>query len=131
MSPNTGSPAEWLRHARSDLAIARLARSKDIMIEDQCFHAQQCAEKSIKAILVAYGIEAPRTHDLEALLRRIPQSVEIPLKIVDAFALTDYATTMRYPGLDEDATKNDLAEAVALAETVLDWATSIIVTGPK
>ena len=130
MNPDPGSPSDWLRHAKSDLAIARMARTKDVMIEDQCYHAQQCAEKSIKAVLVASGIEPPKTHDLEALLRKMPQSVEIPPKIINAFALTDYASTMRYPGLDVDATENDLAEAVILAEAVLNWAISVIEARP-
>ncbi len=33
-----------------------------------CFHAQQCAEKYIKVLLIACNIEPPRTHSLETLL---------------------------------------------------------------
>ena len=33
-----------------------------------CFHAQQCAEKYLKALLIACNIEPPRTHSLETLL---------------------------------------------------------------
>jgi HEPN domain-containing protein len=31
------------------------------------FHAQQCVEKYLKALLVAPGLAFPRTHDLTAL----------------------------------------------------------------
>jgi hypothetical protein len=35
-----GSPEEWLRRARSNLAIARGPASDDIYWEDLCFEAQ-------------------------------------------------------------------------------------------
>jgi hypothetical protein len=34
------SPREWLKHALSDLKIARLALGSDIMAEQICFHAR-------------------------------------------------------------------------------------------
>ncbi|MGD0091486.1 MAG: HEPN domain-containing protein [Planctomycetota bacterium] len=50
-----GSPEEWLRYARSDLAVARKPCQPEILLETLCFHAQQAAEKSLKAVLVARG----------------------------------------------------------------------------
>ena len=32
-----------------------------------CFHAQQAAEKALKAVLVAQGVEPPSIHNLVAL----------------------------------------------------------------
>ena len=37
------SPSEWLRHARSDIRLARLALKEEILPEQICFHAQQAA----------------------------------------------------------------------------------------
>jgi HEPN domain-containing protein len=40
----------WLEHARSDLNLGRAAlRTRGVLPEDACFHAQQCAEKALKA----------------------------------------------------------------------------------
>lgn len=44
-----GSPDDWLEHAASDLKVARLAH-EEILSEHVCFHAQQAAEKAIKAV---------------------------------------------------------------------------------
>ena len=38
-----GSPADWLRHAYSDLALARIVPVPQILLEQLCFHAQQAA----------------------------------------------------------------------------------------
>ncbi len=74
----TGSPTEarrWLAKANEDLAVA------DIVLHAPhganwaaCFHAQQATEKALKAVLVAYGIDFPRSHALERLLALIPAS---------------------------------------------------------
>ena len=48
-----GSADDWLRHAESDLSLAQIKRNGDeILIETLCFHAQQAAEKALKAVLV-------------------------------------------------------------------------------
>lgn len=45
-----GSPDDWLRHAYSDLELARVALPAKVLLELLCFHAQQAAEKSLKAV---------------------------------------------------------------------------------
>ena len=47
-----GNARDWLRYARSDLALASLSPSAGIMLETFCFHSQQAAEKAIKAVLI-------------------------------------------------------------------------------
>ena len=48
-----GSPREWIEHARSDLALARLGRdAQDVLPAQVCFHAQQAVEKALKAVLL-------------------------------------------------------------------------------
>ena len=62
-------PDEWLRRARSNLALARAHSAlPDVLLEDLCFDAQQSAEKAIKAVLVHHQIEFPKTHVLAQLL---------------------------------------------------------------
>jgi len=54
-----GSPPDWLHRARSDLNLARLSRPEGVLLEDLCFHAQQAAEKALKAVLVANSVAVP------------------------------------------------------------------------
>lgn len=56
----------WCRKADHDLALARhgLTIPHDPPYDLICFHAQQCAEKCLKALLVGQGNEFPKTHDL-------------------------------------------------------------------
>lgn len=62
-----------------------------------CFHAQQAAEKSIKAILVLHGIEFRRTHDLLALASLLAdKSVTLPVSDDWLTRLTPYAVEFRY-----------------------------------
>lgn len=88
-----GSPVDWLRHAWSDISLARVRPSPDVMLEALCFHAQQAAEKAIKAILISRDIPVPRTHNLRSLLDRLPRDLSTPGDVSDAVSLTDYAVS--------------------------------------
>lgn len=59
-----GSPEEWLRRARSNLAIAGQPKTDEIYFEDYCFETQQAAEKALKAVLLSKGIQFRFVHDL-------------------------------------------------------------------
>ncbi len=50
----------WLRTAERDFRLAKTA--VDIEPSLAAFHAQQAAEKSLKALLVALTDDHPRTH---------------------------------------------------------------------
>ena len=79
MPPDSDEPGggkDWLRHARSDLAMASaVGPVGDILAETLCFHAQQAAEKALKAVLVHGGIEFPRTHSLRLLVDTLPHAI--------------------------------------------------------
>jgi len=64
------STREWAAKAEEDyLAAVDLARRrKQPLWSGVCFHAQQCAEKYLKARLEEANLAIPRTHDLENLL---------------------------------------------------------------
>jgi HEPN domain-containing protein len=67
--------------------------------EQVCFHAQQAAEKALKAVLVSWRIDFPYTHDIKGLLRIAETSgIVIPPTIQQAALLTPYAVETRYPG---------------------------------
>ena len=63
-----GSANDWLARAKGDLALARGPLTVDAFLEDLCFHAQQAAEKAIKAVYVFEGLRFRYTHDLDELL---------------------------------------------------------------
>lgn len=59
----------WLRKAQHDLLnIENNLAAKDIPWDTVCLHAQQVAEKVLKAFLVHRGRDLTKTHDLVALL---------------------------------------------------------------
>ena len=57
---------QWVQKAENDLknAAYTLRMGKDCPTDTVCFHAQQCAEKYLKALLVLQGLDFPRTHDM-------------------------------------------------------------------
>ena len=118
-----GTPEEWLRHARSNLAIAKQVHSDEVLWEDLCFDAQQAAEKAFKAVLVFRGVDFPKTHNIRVLLNLLDSATQqIPQDLRKAIGLTVYATMTRYPGEAEPVTEEEYREAVALAEKVVRWA---------
>jgi HEPN domain-containing protein len=123
-----GSPEEWLAHAESDLNLARLGKDRDDILPEQvCFHAQQAAEKGLKAVLLHRKIEFPFIHDIEALLEIMTQSgLVVPPDVADAGALTPYAVEARYPGYEEEITPSQVAEAIRLAERVVSWVLDVV-----
>jgi len=117
------SPQAWLVRARSDLALARAAlRLPDVLLEDACFHTQQCAEKALKALLVQRAIPFPRTHVVETLLDLLEASgVTVPADVDEALVLTQYAVQTRYPGDWESVTSEEARFALEVANRVLAW----------
>lgn len=130
MSPDDirrGSPGDWLRHARSDLHLARTGRENDdVLPETLCFHAQQAAEKALKAVLVSRSIEFARTHNIRSLVELLPVDVSKDAILYHAAVLTDYAVSSRYPSEMEPVTEDELQGAISLAEKVLAWAESVL-----
>lgn len=113
---------EWISRARSDLALAR-AKPQGVYLEDLCFHAQQAAEKAIKALLIRHDIEFPYVHDIAALMLLLEKATgDLPDSIRRAARLTRFATETRYPGTAPPVGEEKYREAVELAGEVLRWA---------
>lgn len=110
---------EWLRHADDDLRLAKVAFKikSSVPYKLVAYHAQQCAEKCLKAYLVYKNVDFPYTHDLAVLLNLFPTKAEWAQKLRAAERLRSYAITTRYPGA-EKVTKKDALRAVSLAESV-------------
>jgi HEPN domain-containing protein len=121
-----GSPQAWLRFAKSDLALASNCPNDEVLLESLCFHAHQAAEKSVKAILIKYNKNFPKSHNLKVLLEIAAKEIKIPQAIMDAVGLTGYSVTGRYPGDWETVTQAEYAEAVGQAKLIYEWARKII-----
>ena len=86
---------------------------------DIVFHAQQLAEKSLKAFLAWHDQEFRKTHSLVEIGQQC-LAIDTTLRalVQRAAVLTEYAWKYRYPG---EPTEPDLAEAqeaIALAREV-------------
>jgi len=115
-------PREWLNRARSNLIQAK-EKDPRIYLEDRCFNAQQAAEKAIKGVLLHRGVRSPYIHDLSELLKLLKEAGEdIPVEILDARELSNYAVQTRYPGPAEPVTREEYRAAVKMAEEVVNWA---------
>lgn len=122
----SGSPESWLQYANSDLALARISKPQNVLFETLCFHAQQAAEKAIKALLIAKKITFPKTHSIRMLLDLLPPEIKQPPELQESAILTDYAVISRYPGDLEAIDEEEYQRAVNLAKSVVEWAESYI-----
>ena len=111
---------EWVAKAENDLknAAHTLTLGDECPTDTVCFHAQQCVEKYLKALLVMLQIEFSRTHDIETLVYLLPGELRPSLAVEQQRRLTEYATVMRYPGPYEPAIFQEATEAVDCAQRV-------------
>lgn len=116
----------WMTSSRGDLASASaLSRHRDEETSPSAaaFHAQQAAEKAIKALLLDRGISFPRVHDLSLLVGLQPDE-DFDEAVAD---LTKYAVEQRYPtGLGDPLELNaevdwpEADQAIATARSVVE-----------
>lgn len=111
---------EWAAHGDDDLRVAQ----HTLTLPDECpfrlvaYHAQQCAEKYLKAYLVLRGVDFPYTHNIARLLELCSDRSDWGEHLEDAEELTPFAITARYPGEDEPVAEGDARRAVEIAERV-------------
>ena len=89
----------WVAKAENDLLnIQNNLQVQNVPWDTVCFHAQQAAEKLLKAFLVYHGQPLVRTHDLVTLLAGCVQ-IDPALASLedDCRRLSYYAVASRYP----------------------------------
>ncbi len=111
---------QWTTYEDEDLRLARhaLTLSSGCPYRLIAYHAQQCAEKYLKAYLVYHRIDFPYTHNISRLLELCEESSRWPEKVREAEELTPFAITARYPGEDEKVTKKEALRAVGIATRI-------------
>lgn len=103
MKPMT---AEWVSKAEGDFAVVEreCLVTQNPNYDGVCFHAQQCAEKYLKARLCEAGARFGKIHDLVALLDQTLDEEPIWESFREDLAyLSDFAVAFRYPGESADA----------------------------
>ncbi len=112
MQPHLEEAWRSLELADRDItAFHILSQEPEAHLSIVCFHAQQAAEKSLKAVLFSRRIEFRRTHDLTELAQLLRQyGIETPLNEDLLGRLTPFAVTFRYDDMDiELITQQDAA----------------------
>jgi HEPN domain-containing protein len=122
---------EWLDKAEGDYATAgRETRARRRPNYDAaCFHAQQTAEKYLKAFLQEQRAPFPRTHSLIELLELcLPVDASFEF-LRDLLVMLDrYAVSYRYPG--ESAAKDEARLAFRAATDVRRFVRDKLVASP-
>jgi HEPN domain-containing protein len=110
----------WMQKAAEDMKAAKHLLARDAeLTHPTAFHAQQAAEKYLKAVLVWHQVDFPKTHDIGRLLELV-RSVDARLAdlVAGAAALTPYGVEFRYPADLPEPTRKEARAAVALADRV-------------
>jgi HEPN domain-containing protein len=111
----------WLSKAELDLkaAVHETTAPAESLWGDVMFHAQQAAEKAMKAFLAWHDVPFRKTHNLEELGRQCV-ALDATLEPVadEAAPLTEYAWRFRYPGDSCEPDRAEAESALAAARTV-------------
>ena len=110
---------EWVLKAEADFATAgrELQATTAPNYDAVCFHAQQCVEKLMKALLIHLGVTPPKTHDLRALeLLLAAVCPGLSSAAHDLRFLTRASVDFRYPG--EQADKAEARQAYEIAASL-------------
>ncbi|MHC4697022.1 MAG: HEPN domain-containing protein [Planctomycetota bacterium] len=108
---------EWIAKAEGDFDVAQreLRREGRRNLDAICFHAQQCVEKLMKAVLIAHDVAPEYTHNLvylDACVKNVVESWESEVEELNW--LTRAGIAFRYPG--EWATDAHAKKAMAICE---------------
>jgi len=89
---------DWLLSAEMDLRSIERMLDEEFLAPVACFHAQQCVEKSLKAILEEKGVRPPKTHDILRLYGLVSERASLELDLRMLQVLNDLYVDARYPG---------------------------------
>jgi HEPN domain-containing protein len=100
-----------VRKAEDDYRLGlAIVKGGDRFHDQLCFHCQQSAEKYLKALLEEVGQAAPKTHDLDRLLKLLQPSHPVLRSMRRGLLfLSGFGVDTRYPG--SNASKRQAAAA--------------------
>jgi HEPN domain-containing protein len=105
---------DWLVKAARDLRAADvLLASAEPLSDAAAFHAQQAAEKSLKAFLHWHDVPFRKTHELEELGRACTELDSTLGEVVErVLDLTPFAWRFRYPGDPSQPDPDEVRDAL-------------------
>ena len=110
---------QWIDKAEKDFGLAEFLLAEARYLDAVGFHAQQAAEKYIKAFLTEHQIEFPKTHRIEELLALVAQTdPKLADSLLPATQLNPYGADIRYPGDIPELTLETAAQALNHAADV-------------
>jgi HEPN domain-containing protein len=111
---------QWVEKAEHDLTAAAQIQKlgKSAPTDTVCFHAQQCVEKYLKAVLVDQGIPFAKTHDIEVLVKLIPPQHRPTMTPTEQKLFTSFSVVVRYPQAGLAIPLRESRSAVALARRI-------------
>lgn len=111
----------WLKFAKADLRAAEILSFDDeVPNRLACFHAQQAAEKCLKAMLIASQVPFRKTHDLMILVGLLGEPVRSQIELLDVLILQVWAVDGRYPGDLPEATEMEASQALEVAGRIVE-----------
>ena len=121
MTPQHEEATRLLRLAKRDeAAMQALLSAPAVGISVAFFHAQQAAEKTLKAVMCLRGLVYRRTHDLEELAAQLSDAGCTPsVRETELRLLTPYAVEYRYD--DEAPDLLAAGQAVKIVSELLAW----------
>ncbi len=107
-----------MRKAANDLFNADTIIATGQALDTVCFHAQQAAEKSLKALLASEGMDYPLTHDIEQLLLLCaPRFPQVEGFLDNAYLFSLYGVAVRYDA-ETDPEPGDAEIVLAQARAI-------------
>lgn len=118
----------WVEKADHDLGSAEIVYAHIPEYYDTiAFHCQQAVEKYLKAVLIYFGIEFQRSHDLAYLLDLLSTNIQISSQVYDkAIVLNGFSVEIRYPNQIIYLSKEELLQAISIANEFKEMCLAIL-----
>ncbi len=107
----------------ADAELRALAAMSDSAVFSEVifgFHAQQIAEKSLKAWLSGIGAEYPKTHDLGLLLTRLAEHDQDTQGLEELMEYNAFAVQLRYEAFDDLGEPLPRGDTIAIMQQLVD-----------
>lgn len=114
---------QWLKKSTNDFSLCEhlIADELSPFCDAIAFHAQQSAEKCLKAYLTWNQVEFPKSHDMDLLLDLISKvNDDLATILRDTAILSDYSVEIRYPSGSSEIDIYEARQAVIHAKNVRD-----------
>jgi HEPN domain-containing protein len=123
---STSNPVEWVNRVEEDYQLLRISLQRKLPLTyGATFHAQQSAEKYLKALLTLRQIAFPHTHDLAALNALCQKNgIILPVSEDNLEKLSAFAVEVRYPGIQP--TIDEAKEAFQIAKNIRRYARKLL-----